>query len=165
MRTLFKVLDHFELYVGSVFLSLMVVLLFVQIFFRFVLNSALTWTEEVSRFAYMFAIYFAASWAAKRDAHIRVTALVDLFPPRVRFASLLFSDLLWVVFNLVVIKYGIDLMMQMIRFPFRSPVMEWSLAWIYMIIPLGFGLMTLRILQRYYLKLTGRTVEESTEVR
>jgi C4-dicarboxylate transporter, DctQ subunit len=164
MRSLLRMVDQFELYAGSLFLSIMVTLLFMQIIFRYVFNSAITWSEEVSRFAYLFAIYLATSWAAKRDGHIRVTALIDLFPPRVRSACLAFSDLLWIVFNLVVVKYGIDLVVQMIRFPMHSPVMGWSLAVIYSIIPLGFTLMTLRLVQRYYRILTGRPVDENKEV-
>jgi TRAP-type C4-dicarboxylate transport system permease small subunit len=164
MRGLLRTLDRFELYAGSLFLAIMVTLLFIQIIFRFVFNSALTWSEEISRFAFLFAIYFAASWAAKLNGHIRVTALIDVFPPRVRFVCLAFSDLLWILFNLVVIKYGIDLVMQMIHFPMQSPVMGWSLAAIYSIIPLSFTLMTIRLVQRYYLMLKGRPVDDSTEV-
>lgn len=164
MRGLLKTLDRFELYAGSLFLCIMVTLLFMQIIFRFGFNSAITWSEEVSRFAYVFAIYFATSWAAKLNGHIRVTALINLFPPRVRFACLAFSDLLWAFFNLVVVIYGVDLVSQMIRFPMHSPVMGWSLAVVYSIIPLSFTLMTLRLVQRYYLILTGQTVDESAEV-
>jgi TRAP-type C4-dicarboxylate transport system permease small subunit len=41
----------------------------------------------------------------------------------------------------------------MLQFPYISPTLGWSMAYVYLIFPLSFSLMTIRIIQVNYLKL------------
>ena len=67
-----------ELILSNVTLAMLVLVLILQVVFRYGLQTGLTWSEEVSRFAFIWFVYLSASLAAQRGAHIRVTLFVDM---------------------------------------------------------------------------------------
>jgi C4-dicarboxylate transporter DctM subunit len=73
-----------------------------------------------------------------------------LIPERLRPYVWLAADAVWVIFNLVFTVQGIGLVQHAFEFPETTPSLGWSAAYIYTIIPVGFILMTIRILQLYY---------------
>jgi TRAP-type C4-dicarboxylate transport system permease small subunit len=142
--------ENFEKYFCAFILTVMVICLGAQVFFRYVLQAALTWSEELSRFAFVWVIYLGASMAAMERAHIRVTAPQLLLPAEYRHYATLFADFIWVLFNLFFAYQGVLQVKHMFRFTFISPAMQWNTAFIYCIIPIGFALMSFRIVQGYW---------------
>jgi len=59
-----------------------------------------------------------------------------------------FADLLWVGFNLIIIREGINVVSSMFKYRYESPAMGWSMAYVYTVVPISFTLMTFRIIQR-----------------
>ena len=51
-----------------------------QVFFRYVLNSPLTWSEETARYLCIFMVMLATSNALKRNAHIGIDVLTSKLP-------------------------------------------------------------------------------------
>ena len=65
-----------------VLLAAMVAVTATQVFFRYALNQPLTWSEELSRYLFIW-IVFLATWAAFRQGlHLGVNAVTGLLPPR-----------------------------------------------------------------------------------
>ncbi|MBW2305376.1 MAG: TRAP transporter small permease [Deltaproteobacteria bacterium] len=149
-RVMREIFQNFEKYFCAFLMVVLVVCLGLQVFFRYVLEAALTWSEELSRFAFIWVIYVGASMAAKDRQHIRVTAQTHLLPRHWRPYQWLLADVVWGVFNILFAIQGIRLVKHMIRFPLISPSLEWSAYWIYAIIPVGFILMTFRIINGHY---------------
>jgi TRAP-type C4-dicarboxylate transport system permease small subunit len=149
-RALVDLYDNFEQYFCAFIVTVMVVCLGAQVFFRYVLDAALTWSEEMSRFAFVWIIYLGASMAAKERVHIRVTAPQLLLPAQYRHFATLFADLIWVIFNLFFVYQGVLQVKHMLRFTFISPALKWNTAIIYCIIPAGFLFMSFRIVQGYW---------------
>ncbi len=141
--------EHFENLLCALLLALLVVCLGWQIFVRYVFKAGVTWAEELSRFAFIWTVYFGISLAAKNEQHVRVTAQYLLLPPRLRPWVWLFADGVWVVFNVWFTVQGIGLVAHAFAFPETTPALGWSAAYVYLIIPLGFLMMTVRILQVY----------------
>ncbi len=141
--------DRFELVFANLSLALLVGILALQVFFRYVLETGLTWSEEISRFAFVWFVYISASLAAQRGTHIRVTLFIRWFPGG-RHYALLLADAIWIVFNVFVVWAGILLIERTLRFPVYSTALFLPIAWIYLVIPLAHALMILRILQRQW---------------
>ena len=142
--------ENFEQYFCAIIVTAMVICLGAQVFFRYVLNASLTWSEELSRFTFVWIIYLGASMAARERTPIRVTAPQLLLPARYRRYATLFADLVWVVFNIFFGYQGVVQVKHMLKFTFISPALQWNTALIYSVIPAGFFLMSFRIIQGYW---------------
>ena len=136
-----------EEWIAAVLMTLVVVLLGVQVFMRFVLDRSPSWLEEVARFAFVWAIYFGFVIAVEKGRHIRVTLQIRMLSPLWQKIMLTMADVAWIVFNVVVIYHGILFVSSMFEFPFISQTTGINLVWIQMIVPIGFLLMTARIVQ------------------
>lgn len=146
---LLSLLDGLERNLSSICLGSLVVVLAAQVFFRYVLHLGLSWSEEVSRFLFIWFVYVSASYAVQRGSHIRVTAFVEALPDRLSKALRILSDIVWIGFNALVVLAGILLLRDMIDFPEYSTSLRVPLSFIHAIIPLAHALMIIRILQSY----------------
>ncbi|MCL6283721.1 TRAP transporter small permease [Ruegeria sp. 2012CJ41-6] len=141
--------NHFELVFANLSLALLVLILATQVFFRYVLQTGLTWSEEISRFAFVWFVYISASLAAQRGTHIRVTLFMRWVPGGEKIATVM-ADAIWIVFNGFVVYAGILLIERTLKYPVYSTSLFLPLAWLYVIIPLAHALMILRILERQW---------------
>ena len=158
------VYEDFEKYFCALILSLLVLGLGLQVFFRYVLDASLSWSEELSRFCFIWTIYLGASLAVKKEQHVRVTAQYLLLPKRWRFVVWMFTDIIWAIFNIIFAIEGISLVQHSFQFPEISPALEWNTAWLFMVIPGGFILMTLRMVQLYYRAFKNGTWRELVKI-
>lgn len=67
--------DDIADYIGIFFLCTMCVVILLQVICRYAFNSALPWPEEVARYCFLWATYFAISLCMKGDQHLRITLL------------------------------------------------------------------------------------------
>jgi len=141
--------SRLELVLANTSLAALVLVLAAQIFFRYVLQIGLSWSEEISRFLFIWFVYISASLAAHRGSHIRVTLFARLLPVPDRYLFLL-ADAIWVVFNAFVVIAGLLLVQRTLAYPVYSTSLFIPLAYIYLIIPLAHALMILRILERQW---------------
>ena len=95
----------------------------------------------------------AATW---RVAHNRMTFQFKKFSKRTQDYIEGFADLIWLIFNLVMIYKSVFLIKSMMRFTYTSPTLGWNMAYVYLIFPTAFTLMSIRIIQVNYLKLVKR---------
>ncbi len=65
---------------GTIFFLVMVVSVSIGVLFRYGFNRPLIWTEEISSFSFLWAVFLGAAAAVRRHEHIVVDTLVLLFP-------------------------------------------------------------------------------------
>lgn len=164
MASFWHHLDKLESYLCRALLAGFVTLLFIQISARQVLGVSVTWIEELSVFMFIWFAYFGASYAARMAAHNRVSFHLNRLPRHVARLIEAVGDLFWIGFNIVFI-------IQSIRFidalkPFvKAQTLGWQMKWVYLILPIAFTLMTIRILQVNYIKLVlGRDQRDPDKV-
>ncbi|GBF10656.1 TRAP transporter small permease [Tepidibacillus sp. HK-1] len=147
MSILKKIDRYFEESIVVVLFSLMVILTFVQVLSRFVFHLSLGWSEEISRYLFVWLVYISAAMAAKHRRHIRVEIIDQLFPRAVSKWFGLLSDLLWIAFSLLVAYYGYNLVVLISGHGQLSPAVQLPMGLVYIIIPFGFFLIAFRVLQ------------------
>ncbi|MFV0243725.1 MAG: TRAP transporter small permease [Qingshengfaniella sp.] len=128
-------------------LVLSIVVLIADIVLRIFANMALPWAAEATRYAIVWMVFIGGGPAARKGAHISIDALSEALP------APLGERLARLVLSLSAIGCGVlawtswTLVRQMMLFNQRSPSLEWPMWMVYLALPIGFGLMTLRFAQ------------------
>lgn len=65
-------------YVGIVLFAILIFACVAQVFFRFVLNNSLSWTEELARYCFIWMHMLGASLLIEFSGHATVTVILDL---------------------------------------------------------------------------------------
>jgi len=149
---LFNVFDNLESYICRTLLAIFVMLLFAQILTREIFAYSIPWGEEVAVYMFVWFVFFGASYAAKMAAHNRVTVQLKLFSPKIASAIEAFADLIWVAFNLYFVYLSYDFVFNKMNLFWKSQTTGIPMKYIYMILPIAFTLMTIRVIQVNYYK-------------
>ncbi len=151
-NSLFRIIDNLENYICRTLLALFVILLFVQILSRNLFGHSISWTEELVTYMFVWFAFFGASYAAKLAAHNRVTFQFKFMPRKLAMALEALADLIWVGFNSYFVYLSITFYLKANLF-WKSQTLGIPMKYLYLILPIAFSLMTLRILQVNYYKL------------
>ena len=68
-----------------------------SIFFRYVLNNSITWSEEVAKYLMVWMVFVGAPVAMVQSRHIAIEMFPNLFRPRIRALIFLIVNLLIVM--------------------------------------------------------------------
>ncbi|MCG8426800.1 MAG: TRAP transporter small permease [Chromatiales bacterium] len=146
-------LDNIESYICRALLAIFVTLLFVQIISRELFEYSIPWGEELATYLFVWFAYFGASHAAKMAAHNRVSFQFKAFPKIVATISEFIADLIWLAFNLYFVYLSYDFVFNKMNIFWKSQTMGIPMKYFYMVLPIAFILMSIRIIQVNYLKL------------
>ena len=127
--------------VAGVLLVAMVVIVILQILFRYVLNDSLSWTEEVSKTMMVWTAFLVAPWAYRVGANVRIELFADEFPDAMRrFMALALNFLvLWIVAVFLDESFGFWQRGQAVR----SDSLPIQVSWFYTVVPVAFTLLLL----------------------
>ena len=151
--TIYRILDNIESYICRTLLALFVVLLFAQILSREIFGYSFSWSEELATYMFVWFVFFGASYAAKLYAHNRVTFQFNMLPKRVAHLIEGFADLFWIAFNVYFVYLSFNFVFFKMNLFWKSQTLGIPMKYIYLILPIAFTLMTIRIIQANYLKL------------
>ena len=101
-------LDLFEVYISSAAFIVLFVVFVLQVFFRYVLEQPLSWSEELARYAFVWLSFLGAAMALGKRLHFGVDYFVNKFPPRFSAGLEVGTNLLILIFVLVVIVKGYE---------------------------------------------------------
>lgn len=147
-----KLFDNLESYICRGLLAVFVLILFAQILSRELFGHSLSWTEELAVYMFVWFVFFGASYAAKLAAHNRVTFHFKWLPPRLVLFSELLADLIWLAFNCVFLYLAYDFVFNRMNLFWKSQTLGIPMKYIYMVLPIAFALMTIRVIQVNYSK-------------
>lgn len=112
-----------------------VVVAFVAVIYRYALDSALSWSFEISLALLTYITFLGAYLALRKGAHLRVEILVDRLPRPVRGLAFLLNQALVGVLGWIMAWHGGR---QVLRFTDQTTtVLEISTAWYYAAIPIA----------------------------
>lgn len=135
--------------------GLLSIILFIswQVIYRYIITKfidragAAVWTEELSRYIFIWISYMAVSVAIRKRSSIRVDMLYDRLPPRLQNISWIVAESLFLCLTAVIAWFGWGQIERLLQFPQYTTALNMPYLVPYLILPLGFGLMCLRLLQ------------------
>lgn len=112
-----------------------------QVFWRWVLNDPLAWSEEAIRLIYVWICYLGWIIAERSNGHIKITALISKAPLNFQKWMQLFNHLLTIVFSVLMVVYGIRMMK--ISSMGRAVSFNLNYLWVYLMAPVSNGLIVI----------------------
>ena len=114
---------------------------------RYVLESSLSWGEELTLWIFVWFVWLAASYAFRHRKHVRITVFRDFLGTRGQLWLDIIADLLVMVFLAVLVFECFKLM----NLPFvvtqKSVVLGLPIPMLYASAPVGAALSFIRVLQ------------------
>ena len=139
--------DKLEEYMLCASLVLTTLIIFAQIIMRSVFNNSLTWSEELTRYIFIWQIWLGVSIAQKEKQHIKVELLFNFFKgERFRAAIDIVATLILIAFNIFLVVNGSELVRQMYVRNNVSGAMRLPLYIVYAVLPLSAFLLSLRLI-------------------
>lgn len=124
-----------------------------QVVYRYIITQfieragAAVWTEELSRYIFIWISYLAVPVAIRKRSSIRVDIIYDHLPERWKNISWIVVDSLFFCLTAVIAWYGCGQIQRLLQFPQYTTALRIPFLIPYLILPFGFGLMCLRLLQ------------------
>jgi TRAP-type C4-dicarboxylate transport system permease small subunit len=124
----------------ALFMAILVTMV-LQIFFRYIFNAPLIWTEELARYLYIWACWCGAPVAMRRGNHVVITVLAERLPRRVAQVIALTTHAIALFFLLQLAFQGTLLAMRSHTVEAITLPIPWSM--IYVAAPISAVLMIL----------------------
>jgi len=138
MGALNRLVEAFD-HLGRILISI----LLLQIFFRYVLNDALQWTDELAVYTLVWTVFIGAFMLIRNWEHITITVFANMLPFRGRAIMFIVVKLLCMVFIGLAVWYGFEMVLQSAHR--NSPSLGFSTRWIKLAIPVSAVLMVVFI--------------------
>lgn len=116
------------------------IIVFVQFFSRYVLNSSIAWTEEIARYLLTCVTFLGAATAARKNAHLFVEAGYRYFPRKLGFLFSTLADLTKVLFYGACSYLAVKILPIMSQTWFTT--VKLPMALLYSVVLIGFVIMT-----------------------
>jgi len=111
IQKLLKGIEKVEMFLSKAFLSVMILVVALQVFFRYVINKPLTWPEELSSFLLIWLTFLVADILLKRKGHVQV----DFFTNKMSEKG---QEIVSIIVNLYILAFLVFLIISSIKIEF-----------------------------------------------
>lgn len=136
-----------ERYLLLVFYSMVVAVIGVEVFRRFVLSFSSIWGEEIARFGFVYLTWVGASAGVKNRNHIRIDLIYSWIPERHHIWLYILADLATMVFAAIALYYSLVPIVTAITFDNVTDGLRINRTFFLAAVPLGFGMTMFRLAQ------------------
>lgn len=154
MNKITNIYDRLEEYllVGSLIFN--VIIVFAQVIMRSVFNYSLSWTEELSRYIFIWQTWLGTSTALKYNEHIKVELIYSFVKnEKIQKIIKILAYLIWFAFCLFLTYIGLKLTQSMLSRNALSSGMRIPLAFVYISLPISSILICLRLIPKIFINI------------
>lgn len=139
--------EHLEELFIIPLMFIMSFLIFIQVIMRYAFQNSLVWSEELARYLFIWLVYFAVSYTARGEKHIRIDAAINIYPKKIRPYVLIFSEFVVLAFSIFIAVTAITVFQKIEWSGQMSPAMRIPMQFVYAAPLVGFTLTAFRQLQ------------------
>lgn len=152
--------DYFEAVFMVILLFVMSIFIGLQVFMRYVMQNSLSWSEELSRYMYIYMLYLGISYGVRTNRHLRISVIQNLLKEKGQKVLSLLSDVLFLGFSIVVVINSTKVAMLIAKLGQVTASTGMPMYIVYMGVPIGFSLVIIRLLQN----ITHKTIHFNAPV-
>ncbi len=135
MKAILGLIDSFLKLATILSIGIMLIIVFAQVISRYCFGYTPSWGEELSRYLFVWTVFFSIPLLAKSGGHMAIETLTS----RIHGAKLktcrILADLFTLCFLGIMVWQG-GRMVMLAQFQ-TSAAMEIPMSWVYAVIPLG----------------------------
>ena len=139
--------EHLEEFFIIPLMFAMSIIIFIQVVMRYAFQNSLTWSEELARYLFVWLVYFAVSYTARREKHIRIDAAINIYPKAIRPYIEILSEIIVFGFAVFIAITGITVYQKITWSGQLSPAIGLPMQFVYAAPLVGFVLTAIRQLQ------------------
>lgn len=145
--------DSLEEFLMVVSLILMTVIMGIQVFSRYVLGASLSWSEELTRYIFVWAGFLSVSFCTKRCVSIKIEQFVAMFPRRGKAVFKLVNHTFELIFFFYLMPFAVQYLLSAVKSGQVSPACHIPMYFVQAAPLVSFLLVAIRIVQRWYIEL------------
>ena len=145
-----------------IFYMMLVVTMAIEVIRREVFAYSSVWGEEIVRYAFIYLAWIGAAAAVRERAHIRIDVIMHYVGPRMKAELYILGDLVMAAVAIVALYWSWETVLVSAKFGSVSAGLRVSMVWFLLAVPVGFGLMLLRLVQSFLRDL--RALRDGTPV-
>jgi TRAP-type C4-dicarboxylate transport system permease small subunit len=139
--------EHFEESILLVLLIVMTCVMGVQVTMRYLFNASLTWSEEITRYMFVWSAFISVSYCIKKGISIRIDQFTNMMPQSAKKVLGVITRIVMLVFFVYVFRYALDVVGATYANGQKSPALGLPIYWVQVSSVLGFGMAVVRLLQ------------------
>jgi len=156
------IFDIFEVYLAVVIFSALIVSIFLEVFFRYVLNNPSPELFELSIYCFVWVIYLGGALATRYNQHVRFDLIYRALPEKARRVMEIAFDLLTNGVLLVLFYPAIRYTIQM--YPIKASALRVPWTFLLLVFPIFLALVLIHnftTIVKNILRLTGREIKDA----
>jgi len=144
---------NFEYILAGVLMVVMMVSLFLQVIFRFVIRHPLGWTEELAVTSFVMMVYVGSIGATRNDEHLKLELVINALGKKGGLILMILGDIVFFIVDLILAR-GLFLVALNLRKYHMTTAMLHIPKWIpYMVLPVCFLIMNFKLIQNIIKKI------------
>lgn len=106
MKLSMKKINHYIDYMIASLLGILVLVMFMQVLFRYIFNHSLSWSEELAKFIFIWVTFLGAAVCFRDRMHISIDFLVERLSVKQKTFLEFFNMLLSLIFSGIMVAIG-----------------------------------------------------------
>lgn len=137
IKAVYKVVLDAIIAIGLV----MLVVAWAHVFYRYVLNDSLTWSEELLKILLVWFCLLSTTVIAVQREHVSIVVFKQMMPLKVNHALTFIAQVLMLIASIIVLFIGIDFVM--VAGSRMTPALRIPYRYTFSAIPVAFAILTL----------------------
>ena len=130
----------------------MTLIMGVQVFCRYVLGMSLSWSEELTRYLFIWCGFLSVSYCSKKCLSIKIEQFVAIFPRRGKALFKVINHTFELIFFIYMIPFAWSYMMSSVHSGQLSPACGIPMYYVQAAPLVSFVLVAFRVLQRWIIE-------------
>lgn len=144
--------ENLEEFLMVVFLGAMTLIMGVQVFSRYVLGTSLSWSEELTRYIFIWAGFLSVSYCTKKCISIKIEQFVAVFPRRGKAAFKMVNHTFELILFLYLLPFAWRFFLSAIHSGQTSPALNLPMYYVQAAPLFSFVLVAFRVAQRWWIE-------------
>ena len=150
MRVLKWLDEHFEEWTLVILLAVISLTLMIQVVMRYIFNASLSWSEEFSRYCFVWSTFLSVSYSIKKGSMLRIDIVIQYLPKSWRKAIDIVMEFIVLGFFAFLLFNSFAVVKRIGNSGQTSPALGLPMIVVYVSLIVGFALTCLRGIQKIF---------------